>query len=41
MKINCPLCQVTHTMDYKNAYIIGVMSQFQCIPADVRQARVH
>jgi hypothetical protein len=40
-KINCPVCQTIHTMDYKNAYIIGVMSEFQCIPADVKQARVH
>jgi hypothetical protein len=41
LKINCPLCQMIHTMDYKNAYIIGVMLQFACIPADVKQARVH
>jgi hypothetical protein len=41
LKINCPVCQMTHTMDYKNAYIIGVMAEFTCIPADVKQARVH
>ena len=41
LKINCPVCQTIHTMDYKNAYITGVMSEFACIPADVKQARVH
>ena len=40
LKINCPVCQTIHTMDYKNAYIIGVMSEFHCIPADVKEARV-
>ena len=35
---NCPVCQTIHTMDYKNAYIIGVMSEFACIPADVKEA---
>jgi hypothetical protein len=41
LKINCPVCQTIHILDYKNAYITGVMSEFQCIPADVKQARVH
>ena len=41
LKINCPVCGTVHTMDYKNAYITGVMSEFECIPADVKQARVH
>src|SRR5882724_9944782 len=26
LKINCPVCQTIHTMDYRNAYVIGVMS---------------
>jgi hypothetical protein len=41
LKINCPVCRTVHMMDYKNAYITGVMSEFECIPADVKQARVH
>jgi hypothetical protein len=41
LKINCPVCQTTHILDYKDAYIAGVMSEFACIPADMRQARVH
>jgi hypothetical protein len=41
LKIDCPVCQAIHTMDYKIAYITGVMSQFECIPADVKEARVH
>ena len=41
LKINCPVCQTIHVVDYRNAYITGVMSQFACIPADVKEARVH
>jgi hypothetical protein len=41
IKINCPLCRTIHTMDYKNAYITGVMSEFQCVPADIKEMRVH
>jgi len=40
LKINCPVCQTIHTMDYRNAYVIGVMSELHCIPADVKEARV-
>jgi hypothetical protein len=41
LKINCPVCQTIHVTDYKDAYIKGVMSEFECIPADVKEARVH
>jgi len=40
LKINCPVCQTIHTTDYRNAYVIGVMSELHCIPADVKEARV-
>jgi hypothetical protein len=40
LKINCPVCGAIHTTAYRNAYIIGVMSEFHCIPADVKAARV-
>jgi hypothetical protein len=41
LKINCPVCRTTHIVDYKNAYITGVMSEFACIPPDVKEARIH
>ncbi len=41
LKINCPVCQSVHITDYKDAYIAGVMSEFQCIPADMKEAREH
>ena len=41
LKIDCPVCQTLHVTNYKDAYITGVMSQFECIPADVKEARVH
>jgi hypothetical protein len=41
LKIDCPVCRAIHSMDYRSAYITGVMSQFPCIAADVRQARLH
>jgi hypothetical protein len=41
LKINCPVCQSVHTVRYKSAYITGVMSEFACIPADVKEGRLH
>jgi hypothetical protein len=41
LKINCPFCWAIHVTDYKRVYVAGVMSEFECIPADVRQARLH
>lgn len=41
VKINCPVCQAVHMMDYKHAFMAGVMAEFECIPADVKQGRVH
>jgi hypothetical protein len=41
VKIDCPVCQSIHFTDYKGAYIVGVMSAFECIPADVKEARLH
>jgi hypothetical protein len=41
LKINCPFCWAIHVTDYKGVYVAGVMSEFECIPADVRQARLH
>lgn len=41
LKIGCPLCQRVHTTDYRQAYIVGTMSQFSCIPADVKEATFH
>jgi hypothetical protein len=41
LKIKCPLCRTIHTTDYKGAYMVGVMAEFDCIPADMKQARVH
>ena len=41
LRIDCPICRATHMLDYKDAYIAGVMAEFACIPADVRQARLH
>lgn len=40
LKINCPICQTVHVTRYKDAYIAGVMSEFECAPADVKEARV-
>jgi hypothetical protein len=41
LKIHCPVCRTIHVTDYKGVYIAGVMAEFVCIPADVKQARVH
>jgi hypothetical protein len=41
IQVNCPNCAGQHEMDYREAYVTGVMSEFKCIPADVRRARIH
>jgi hypothetical protein len=40
LHIDCPVCERVHLTDYKNAYRTGVMSEFHCIPVDVKEARI-
>jgi hypothetical protein len=39
--IQCPLCQALHTTDYKRVYIEATMSEFSCVPADIREGSIH
>jgi len=41
LKIRCPLCRTVHVTDYKGVYMAGVLAEFECIPADMKEARVH
>jgi hypothetical protein len=41
LRIRCPHCQGFHVADYRGVYMAGVMSQFECIPADMKEARLH
>ena len=41
LHIHCPVCEDLHETGYKQVYLTGLMDQFQCLPADVKEARVH
>jgi hypothetical protein len=41
LRIQCPVCEGVHETGYRDAYVTGLMAQFRCIPADVKQARIH
>ena len=41
LQVACPLCEEIHVVPYRKAYVTGVMSEFTCVPTDVRQATVH
>ena len=41
LRVHCPLCQADHFVNYRLAYMVGVMSEFPCIPADMKNARLH
>ena len=38
---HCPFCPNVHDVDIKRAYIRSVMSEFKCLPADVKEAMSH
>ena len=38
--IACPACNKLHQADYAQAYRIGVMAEFECLPADIQSASV-
>jgi len=39
--INCPVCGGSHEVDYRDVYLVGLMKELKCIPADVQRARLH
>jgi hypothetical protein len=41
LHIQCPVCEGVHETEYRDVYVTGLMAQFRCIPADVKQARIH
>lgn len=41
LSIQCPACDKNHEVAFREAYVTGVMAKFACVPADVREARVH
>ena len=36
--IACPACNKLHEADYPQAYRVGVMAEFECLPADIQSA---
>jgi hypothetical protein len=36
--IACPACNQLHEADYPQAYRVGVMAEFVCLPADIQDA---
>ena len=40
LEIHCPVCERVHDISFKQAYVVGVMSRFACIPADIREGRM-
>jgi hypothetical protein len=41
IQIGCPVCGGSHRMRYRDAYVTGLMAEFDCLPADVQRARIH
>jgi len=41
VKVHCPECNEFHEQGYRDFFVSGVMGQFRCLPADVKEARVH
>src|SRR5712671_7478179 len=41
IRIGCPVCGSSHRMNYRDAYVTGLMAEFECLPADVQRGRVH
>jgi hypothetical protein len=41
LRIECPVCAGVHETGYRDVYVTGLMAQFRCIPADLKQARIH
>jgi hypothetical protein len=41
LRIQCPVCAGEHETGYRDVYVTGLMAQFRCIPADVKEARIH
>jgi hypothetical protein len=39
--IRCPFCRALHRTDYKRVYIEATMSEFSCVPADIREGSIH
>ena len=36
----CAACGQLHNTDYKDAYRVGVMSEFECLPVDIQEAQL-
>jgi hypothetical protein len=41
LRIQCPVCEGVHETGYRDAYLTGLMAQFSCMPADLKQVRIH
>jgi hypothetical protein len=41
LHIECPHCERTHVVPFRNLYVTGVMSEFACVPVDVQRGNVH
>ena len=39
--VECPMCGGSHIVPFRAAYVSDMMNQFECIPDDVRQGRMH
>lgn len=40
LKIHCPACEAVHETCYKDAYVHGIMASFNCLPLDIKRARL-
>jgi hypothetical protein len=41
LEVNCPVCEGVHGVSYRDAYVSGAMSEFACLPADMKNGRLH
>jgi len=41
ISINCPVCGGSHDVLYRDVYLVGLMKELRCTPADVQRARLH
>ena len=41
VRVRCPLCEGVHERPYREIYVTGLMDQFGCVPADMKEDRIH
>jgi hypothetical protein len=39
-EVKCPVCEGLHEVSYREAYVSAAMSEFACLPTDLKTGRL-